>query len=140
MFDPTHFLLASARAAEADTMPPPTDESSTLMRFVPLFLIFMIFYFVLIRPQQKKMDQQNAMVKALKKGDRIVTSGGIVGTVTGTEGDEYLMVAIAEGVTIKIVRSNVNALAESDKTDKKTDKAEKAHKNDKADKAKPPTT
>lgn len=117
MIDLTAFVVNAAFAADA--MPPPTDTSSALMRFLPLFLIFAVFYFLLIRPQQKKIDAQNAMVKALKKGDRVVTSGGLVGEVASFEGDDYVMLEIAEGVRVKVVRTMIGSLFEDKKADKK---------------------
>ena len=81
-----------------------------LMGYLPFILIFAIFYFLVIRPQQKKLDEQNKMIKALQRGDRIVTSSGIHGKITKLEGDEQIMVEIADGVQIKMDRSNVQGL------------------------------
>ena len=75
---------------------------------VPLFLIFGIMYFLLIRPQQKKLKQHQAMVEALRRGDQIVTQGGIVGKVTNVrEAEKELEVEIAQGVKVRIIRSTV---------------------------------
>lgn len=119
MFDLTNLLIAKAYAqvpAAPAVAPAATDVAAasgdSLMRFMPLFLIFMVFYFFLIRPQQKKADQQAAMIKALKKGDKIVTSGGIVGTVTKVDDEAYVMVEIAKDVQIKVVRSTISNLVE----------------------------
>jgi preprotein translocase subunit YajC len=71
--------------------------------------IFAIFYFIMIRPQQKKMKEHKKMVEELKKGDRIITSGGIYGTVENTSADT-LTVKIAEGVKVKITRGSVGAV------------------------------
>ena len=74
-----------------------------------MVVFIVIFYFLLIRPQQKKMKDHRAMVAALKRGDKVVTNGGIFGTVTHV-GDDHLMVEIADGVKIKIARDAVSAV------------------------------
>ncbi len=103
-------IIGAAYAQEtAAAVPPSDDVGSSLMRFLPLFLIFAVFYLLLIRPQQKKLDAQTAMIKALKKGDRVITSGGIVGKVTAIEGDDFVMLEIADGVAVKVVRSTISA-------------------------------
>lgn len=112
MFDLSNLIISSAMAADAVSTPagPLTgvpDSGSVLMRFLPFFLILGVFYFLLIRPQQKKMQMQDDMVKALKKGDRVVTAGGFVGTITKLEGDTYVMMEIAKGIEIKVVKSTI---------------------------------
>ena len=77
--------------------------------FVPLILMFVIFYFLLIRPQQKKTKEHRQMIDSLKTGDRIVTSGGIHGRVTGVS-ETDLTVEIAEKVRVKVNRASVSAL------------------------------
>jgi len=74
-------------------------------QFIPLILIFVIFYFFLIRPQQKKVKDHKAMVEALKRGDKVITSGGIVGTVERIIDNEKVEVQISENVNVEIVRS-----------------------------------
>jgi preprotein translocase subunit YajC len=76
--------------------------------FIPLILMFVIFYFLLIRPQQKRTKEHRQMISDLKKGDRIVTSGGIHGRITGLD-DQTLTVEIADKVRVKVTRSNVGA-------------------------------
>ncbi|MDD5586536.1 MAG: preprotein translocase subunit YajC [Alphaproteobacteria bacterium] len=118
MFDLTHLFVGAAWAADAaaDVQQSP-DAAGTLMRFLPLFLIFGVFYFLLIRPQQKKQEEHNTLIKALKKGDKVITGGGIVGTVTSLAGDDYAMVEIAQGVQVKVARSSISGyLAEPDKS------------------------
>ena len=73
-------------------------------QFIPLILIFVIFYFFLIRPQQKKVKEHKAMVESLKKGDKIVTSGGITGTITRVVDTDKVEVEIAENVTVTVIR------------------------------------
>ena len=79
--------------------------------FIPLILMFVIFYFLLIRPQQKRTKDHRAMIGNLKKGDRIVTSGGIHGRITGMD-EATLTVEIADKVRVKVARANVSALAQ----------------------------
>jgi len=80
--------------------------------FVPLILMFVIFYFLLIRPQQKRTKEHRQMIESLKKGDRIVTSGGIHGRITGMS-DTTLTVEIADKVRVKVNRGNVSGLAQA---------------------------
>jgi len=74
----------------------------------PLILIFGIMYFLMIRPQQKKIKAHQAMVAALRKGDQVVTSGGIVGKVTKVNADNEIEVEIASGVKVKVVQSTIS--------------------------------
>lgn len=92
--------------------------------FLPLILIFVVFYFLLIRPQQKKAKQHREMLGAVRRGDRIVTGGGMIGTVSKVVNDEELVVEIADGVKVRVVRGTVaNVLSKSEPAEK-TDKAE----------------
>jgi preprotein translocase subunit YajC len=84
-------------------------QGGGLSSLIMMAVIFAIFYFILIRPQQKKMKEHKRMVEELKKGDRIVTSGGIYGTVENST-PETLTVKIAEGVKVKITRASVGAV------------------------------
>ena len=79
-------------------------ESSGIGQFIPLILIFVIFYFFLIRPQQKKVKEHKAMVESLKKGDKVVTSGGITGTISRVIDNDKVEVEIADNVTVEIIR------------------------------------
>ena len=80
-------------------------EGSGIGQFIPLILIFVIFYFFLIRPQQKKVKDHKAMVQSLKRGDKVVTSGGITGTVERLIDNDKVEVEIAENVKVEIVKS-----------------------------------
>ena len=80
-------------------------ESSGIGQFIPLILIFVIFYFFLIRPQQKKVKEHKAMVQALKRGDKVITSGGITGTVERIIDNDKVEVEIAENVRVEIVKA-----------------------------------
>ena len=74
-------------------------------QFIPLILIFVIFYFFLIRPQQKKVKDHKAMVEALKRGDKVITSGGILGTVERIIDNEKVEVRISDNVNVEVVRA-----------------------------------
>ena len=80
-------------------------EGSGIGQFIPLILIFVIFYFFLIRPHQKKVKEHKAMVESLKRGDKVVTSGGITGTVERLIDNDKVEVEIAENVKVEIVKS-----------------------------------
>jgi len=85
-------------------------SGSGFAQFIPLILIFVIFYFFLIRPQQKKAKEHKLMVAALKRGDEVVTSGGIVGTVERILGDDKVELLISENVTVQVVQSTIQSL------------------------------
>ncbi|MGA9253967.1 MAG: preprotein translocase subunit YajC [Roseobacter sp.] len=76
-------------------------------QFVPLILIFLIMYFLLIRPQQKKVKEHAAMVAALRRGDQVITQGGVVGKVVKVKDDGELEVEIAEGVKIRVIQNTI---------------------------------
>ncbi len=78
-----------------------------IMSLAPLVLIFAVFYFLLIRPQQKKGQQQRNMLAALRRGDRIVTNGGIIGLITKVVSDQELEVEIAQNVRVRVARAMV---------------------------------
>ena len=80
-------------------------SSSGIGQFIPLILIFVIFYFFLIRPQQKKVKEHKQMVENLKRGDKVVTSGGIVATVERVMDNDRAEVTIGENTKVEIVRS-----------------------------------
>ncbi len=109
MLDLTQLFSSPAFAQGAAANAPETTQAA-LTNYLPFVLIFAVFYFLVIRPQQKKFSEQEKMIKALQRGDRVVTSGGIHGKIAKFEGDKQLMLEIAEGVQIKIDRDNVAAL------------------------------
>jgi len=76
-------------------------------QFVPLILIFGIMYFLLIRPQQKKVKEHQAMVQALRRGDQVVTQGGIIGKVVKVKEDNELEIEVADGVKVRVVQSTI---------------------------------
>ena len=79
-------------------------------QFIPLILIFVIFYFFLIRPQQKKVKDHKAMVESLKRGDEVITSGGIIGVVDRVMEDDRIEVILADNVKVQIIRSTITSL------------------------------
>jgi preprotein translocase subunit YajC len=82
-----------------------------VMQLLPLILIFVVFYFLLIRPQQKKMKEHKAMLSALKRGDRVVTAGGILGEVKLVkENTDEVEVEISNGVRVTVVRGTISAV------------------------------
>ena len=85
-------------------------SGSGFAQFIPLILIFVIFYFFLIRPQQKKAKEHKLMVASLKRGDEVVTSGGIVGKVERILGDDKVELLISENVTVQVVQSTIQSL------------------------------
>ena len=87
-------------------------------QFIPLILIFVIFYFFLIRHQQKKVKEHKLMVAALKRGDEVVTSGGIIGKVERILGDDKIDLSISEEVTIQVVQSTIQSLLHKPDTKK----------------------
>ena len=80
-------------------------SGSGIGQFIPLILIFVIFYFFLIRPQQKKVKEHKLMVENLKRGDKVVTSGGIVGTIERVVDNDKVEVLISENVKVEIIKS-----------------------------------
>ena len=78
-----------------------------IAQFIPLILIFVIFYFFLIRPQQKRVKDHKAMVESLKRGDEVITSGGIIGKVDRVFEDDRIELVISEGVKVQIIRNTI---------------------------------
>ena len=100
---------------------------SMLTQLMPLVLIFAVFYFLLIRPQQKKAKEHKAMISAVRRGDKVVTAGGIMGKITKVYDDDRAMVEIADGVRIEVVQSTLPAVMSKSEpadggSDKKSDK------------------
>ncbi len=94
---------ASAQAAGA------SQQGGGLMSLLPLIAIFIVFYFLLIRPQQKRAKEHKKMTEAIAKGDEVVTTGGTLGKVTGV-GESFITVEVATGVEIKVQRAAIQAL------------------------------
>ncbi|OGW86963.1 MAG: preprotein translocase subunit YajC [Omnitrophica bacterium RIFCSPHIGHO2_02_FULL_46_11] len=91
----------------------PSAQANPILSFLPLILMFVVFYFLLIRPQQKRQKEHANMVKNLKKGDRIATSGGIIGTIHTLQ-DDYVVLKVGDQDTkIEVLRSAVQELRKS---------------------------
>ncbi len=115
--DVTSSNTSSATVAKSEIVASPTDLSpEKVMRdnFLILGVLFFIFYFVLIRPQQKRVKQHQEMVKALKKGDKVITNGGIIGAIVKFEGDEVVVVEISPNVRVRMAKSAISEVT-SDK-------------------------
>jgi len=94
-------------------------SGSGIGQFIPLILIFVIFYFFLIRPQQKKVKEHKLMVENLKRGDKVVTSGGIVGSIERVIDSDKVEVLISENVKVEVVKSTgIQALVNNIETKK----------------------
>ena len=98
------FLISPAYAQAAG------DTTSTIMQMAPLALIFVVFYMFLIRPQQKKAKEQKAMIEAIKRGDRVVTGGGIIGTVAKIANNDEVLIDIAENTRVRVLRSTITSV------------------------------
>jgi len=85
--------------------------SEQIANLLPLLLIFIIFYFFLIRPQQKKIKDHKLMVTSLKRGDEIITSGGIIGTIEKVHDDDKIDIKISDSVIVKVVKSTVQGFS-----------------------------
>ena len=108
---------ALAQASEAINEAPASESSLT--SFVPLILIFVVFYFLIVRPQSKKIKEHQVLVNNLKTGNQVVTSGGIVGVVTNIfEKENQVEVEISEGVRVKILKNYVSDLVKKDEEKK----------------------
>ena len=106
-----HYLsmlaLAAPRAGQGAEQPNP------ILAFAPIIFMFVIFYFILIRPQRKRQKDHEALVETLKKGDKVVTSGGIVGTVVGTKEKEIVIKVGDDSVKLEIIKSCVSQVVKS---------------------------
>jgi preprotein translocase subunit YajC len=103
-------MLISAAYAQGTGITGIFDNQSALIQFLPLILIFVVFYFLLIRPQQRKAKDHKTMLDALRRGDRVVTGGGIIGTVARVENPEEVTVDIADGVRVRVLRSTISSV------------------------------
>lgn len=116
MFISTAYAQAAGAAAPGG--------ADMFIQFAPLVLIFVVFYFMLIRPQQKKMKEHKSMLDSIRRGDKIVTGGGILGTVVRVGADDELTVEIADNVRVRCLRSTVSLVltkGEPAKDGEKTD-------------------
>ena len=93
-------------------------SGSGFAQFIPLILIFVIFYFFLIRPQQKKIKDHKSMVTALKRGDEVITSGGIIGRIEKVYDDDKIDLIISDNIAVKVVKSTIQSLLTNQNTKK----------------------
>ncbi len=93
-------------------------SGSGFAQFIPLILIFVIFYFFLIRPQQKKIKDHKSMVAALKRGDEVITSGGVIGRIDKVHEDDKVDLLISDGITVKVIKSTIQSLTNISNTKK----------------------
>jgi preprotein translocase subunit YajC len=103
-------MLISTAYAQGTGLSGLFDNQSALIQFLPLVLIFVVFYFLLIRPQQRKARDHRTTLDALRRGDRVVTGGGIIGTVVRVDGADEVVVDIADGVRVRVVRSTITSV------------------------------
>ena len=89
-----------------------------IAKLIPLILIFVIFYFFLIRPQQKRVKEHKAMVQSLKRGDEIITSGGIIGTIDRVMEDDRIEVIIGENVKVQVIKTTITSLLKKEEVKK----------------------
>ncbi len=99
------FFITNAYAQAAATQP----AANPLMSFLPLIILFGIFYFMLIRPQMKRAKEQRAMIAALNKGDEVLTNGGVLGRIDEIA-EQYVTLEIAPGVTVKLQKQAISAV------------------------------
>lgn len=104
MNDVLSFFISDAMAQAA-----PAAGSGGIMAFLPMIALFVVFYFLLIRPQQKRQKEHKNMVAGLAKGDEIVTMGGVLGKITAVD-DNFITLEIAKGTEIKVQRMSVQAM------------------------------
>ncbi len=105
----TLMAAAAAYASTAANAAPAAGQPDPLMQFLPLIVIFVLFYFMLIRPQMKRAKEQRKMTEGLQKGDEVVTASGQVGKVTKV-GEQYVSLEIAEGVVTHVQKATVQTL------------------------------
>ena len=93
-------------------------NSQGITQFIPLILIFVIFYFFLIRPQQKRVKDHKTMVESLKRGDEVITSGGILGIIDKVLEDDRIEIIIGENVKVQVIRSTITSLLKKEEIKK----------------------
>lgn len=112
----SELFFATAYAQDAASAPNP------IMQFAPFIFIFLIFYFLMIKPQKKRLEQEQAMIASLNKGDEIYTKSGIIGTIVGMT-EKIVTLEVSEGVKMKVLRAQVGGPAQKlfEKTETKTE-------------------
>lgn len=106
-----NFLISPAYAQDAASSAGPLGNLGGIVQILPFVLVFIVFYFLLMRPQQQRQKQLKATVAALKRGDRVVTAGGIIGVVQkAREGSAEIEVEIAAGVRVMVLRDTISSV------------------------------
>jgi preprotein translocase subunit YajC len=122
-----HLALSIQDSPAPDTGAPPAGQAPSGgpfgMSWIPLLLVFAIFYFIMILPERKKQKKRAAMLAAMKKGDRVMTSGGLYGTVAQVA-DDAIVLQVADGVRLRFNRAAIQTI-EADGADEKSDKTAK---------------
>ena len=123
-------MFVSTAQAQTTGGAGPVDAGS-LMQILPFVAVFLVMYFFLMRPQQKKMKEHKNMLESLRRGDKVVTGGGIIGTIAKVVSDEEVLVEIADGLRVRVVRSTITGVTAKTepvaaKSDKEKDEAEPA--------------
>lgn len=108
---------AVATTAEVPLPPELSPEKSMQESLLMIVLLFMIFYFMLIRPQQKRLKQHQELMKSLERGQKVITSGGILGTISKLEGNDVVLLEVAENIKIRMARSAITEVV-TDKSSK----------------------
>ncbi len=125
--------IISEAYAQTATTQAQIAEPNALLNLLPLILIFAVFYVFLIRPQQKKIKEHQEIINAIKRGDEVVTGGGIIGKVSKIEeGTNLAHVEIADGVIVRINKATIIDVIKNDKTEVKEPKAKTEKKSKKA--------
>jgi preprotein translocase subunit YajC len=93
----------------ADVFAQAAPAADPILSFLPLVILFIVFYFLLIRPQSKRVKEHKSMLDSLKKGDEVVTNGGVLGKVTGI-GENFVQLEIANNITVKVQRPSISSL------------------------------
>ena len=114
-----NFIFATAQAQEATG--PAAGQPNPMMQFVPFAIVFAIFYFLLIRPQKKKLQLEQQMLSQLTKGDEVYTKAGVLGTITGLT-DKIVTLEVSDGVKLKMLRGQVAGKSEAIFSANKTEK------------------
>jgi preprotein translocase subunit YajC len=109
-----------------------SDASSMIVQFAPLALIFVVFYFFLIRPQQQKAKLQRSMLDSIRRGDRVVTAGGLIGTVAKVVNNEEVQIDLADNVRVRAVRSTISQVLAKTEPASKTKDGDTAANDDSA--------
>jgi len=111
LFSLSFTAIAAAMAVITPAHAEGASSDGGFASLIPLLLIMVIFYFLLIRPQQKKVKEHRGLIESLKKGDKVMTGGGVYGKITNVK-DDIVKVEIAEGVVIQVKRDTVASLTE----------------------------